>query len=167
MTLSVKCRQIVLKMGLSGIRKFANMTFANNWRKSGGILANAHLTFANWRMSRGYTGESRVDIRQYWRKSSGHSPVLAVLDTNNSLRIRSNMISSWGNKYNESVKVESEGTNDVHFRSRNAEGQGNKTFNRSWMWLDNVWNRNWLILFSFQSIFSCYSIREWWLQLRR
>ena len=37
------------------------------------------------------------------------------------------MISSWGSKYNESVKVESEGTNDAHFRSTNAKGQGDKT----------------------------------------
>ena len=49
-----------------GIRKFANKTFANNWRKS-------------W----GYIGECPPDFRQlanvqgiYWRKSGGYSPIL-------------------------------------------------------------------------------------------
>ncbi len=49
----------------------------------GGILANIHLTFDNWRMSWGYTGESQVEIRQYWWKSSGHSPILAIVDSSN------------------------------------------------------------------------------------
>ncbi len=50
---------------MTGFRNFANKTFANYWRKS-----------------RGYTGESSVDIRQlakvqpvYWRKFSGYSPI--------------------------------------------------------------------------------------------
>ncbi len=36
-----------------------------------------------WRMSWGYTGESQVEICQYWRKSSGHSPILAIGDSSN------------------------------------------------------------------------------------
>jgi hypothetical protein len=49
-----------------GQRIFANMTFANYWRKS-----------------RGYIGEYPPDFRQlanvlvvYWRKSGGDSPIL-------------------------------------------------------------------------------------------
>ncbi len=77
-------------------------------------------------MSRAYTGESRVDIRQYRRNSGEHSPVLAVLDASNLLKIRSGMISLCRSKYNESVKVASEVTNDAHSRSTNAEGKAIK-----------------------------------------
>jgi len=77
------------------------------------------------------TGESPGGILAkvmgvYWRKSGGHSPILAVLDASNSSRIRSDMISSCRSKYNESVKVESEQTNDAYSRSINVEGQGEK-----------------------------------------
>ena len=49
-------------------------------------LAKIHMTFANWRMSGGCTGESHVDFRQlasvqgvYWRVSTGLSPLAKVL----------------------------------------------------------------------------------------
>jgi hypothetical protein len=36
-----------------------------------------------WRMSWGCTGESQVEVRQYWRKSSIHTPILAIVDSSN------------------------------------------------------------------------------------
>jgi hypothetical protein len=77
-----------------GYRNFANKTFANRtfangestgvcWRKHSGhspiseilgvVLAKVQWTFANWRNSSEYVGETTVDFRQwrrsYWRKS--------------------------------------------------------------------------------------------------
>jgi hypothetical protein len=49
-------------------KTFANRTFANG-EIPGGALAKVQWTFANWRNSRGCTGESTVDFRQLSRNN--------------------------------------------------------------------------------------------------
>jgi len=63
--ISTEMKRKLIGTLLLGFRNFANKTFANYWRKS-----------------RGYTGESSLDIRQlakvqrvYWRKFSGYSSI--------------------------------------------------------------------------------------------
>jgi len=42
------------------------MTFANNWRKSRGYIGEYPPDFRQLANVLGYTGESQVEIRQYW-----------------------------------------------------------------------------------------------------